>query len=214
LRKSQKEKKRWKKKKKKNPQRIKCAYILWWPVLLATLCPRKTKQMAAAMAPATPLRLKPYAALRYLSLYTKPNPYPNLLRNCPKGLTKPLIPSFFNRPVPFSGAGLAVTRRRLFCNIVSGALQSGEAVERTKPEFADKPRGEMGEKIGEFRKKLKIADIKGEPDEGLGRVGQTLVVMGWVRTLRVQSSITFIEVTIIMSIVSLFLWWFICDGAV
>lgn len=164
------------------------------------------------MAPATPLRLKPYAALRYLSLYTKPNPYPNLLRNSSKPLTKPLIfPPFLHRPVPFSGAGMAVTRRRSFCTIVSGALQSGEAVERTKPEFADKPRGE---KIGEFRKKLKIADIKGEPDEGLGRVGQTLVVMGWVRTLRVQSSITFVEVTIIVSIVSLFLWWFIYDGAV
>ncbi|XP_059443494.1 asparagine--tRNA ligase, chloroplastic/mitochondrial [Corylus avellana] len=151
--------------------------------------------MAAAMAPATPLCLKPYAALRYLSLYTKPNPYPNLLRYSPKGLAKPLIsPPFFYRPVTFSGAGLAVNRRRLFCTIVAGALQSGEAVEKTKPEFANKPRGEMGEKIGEFRKKLKIADIKGEPDEGLGRVGQTLVVMGWVRTLRVQSSITFIEV--------------------
>jgi asparaginyl-tRNA synthetase len=171
--------------------------------------------MAAAMAPATPLCLKPYAALRYLSLYTKPNPYPNLLRYSPRGLAKPLIfPPFFHRPVPFSGSALAVNRRRLCCTIVAGALQSGEAAEKTKPEFANKPRGEMGEKIGEFRKKLKIADIKGEPDEGLGRVGQTLVVMGWVRTLRVQSSITFIEVTLIVSIVSLLLGWFIYDGAV
>uniref|UniRef100_A0A6N2MK87 Aminoacyl-transfer RNA synthetases class-II family profile domain-containing protein n=1 Tax=Salix viminalis TaxID=40686 RepID=A0A6N2MK87_SALVM len=32
------------------------------------------------------------------------------------------------------------------------------------------------------------------PDEGLDRVGKTIVVMGWVRTLRVQSSVTFIEV--------------------
>ncbi|MBA0857690.1 hypothetical protein Goshw_015670 [Gossypium schwendimanii] len=52
----------------------------------------------------------------------------------------------------------------------------------------------MGNTVGEFRKKLKIADIKGGPDEGLNRVGQTVVVMGWVRTLRVQSSVTFLEV--------------------
>lgn len=55
-------------------------------------------------------------------------------------------------------------------------------------------KGEMGSKVGEFRKKLKIVDIKGGADQGLGRVGQTLVVMGWVRTFRVQSSVTFIEV--------------------
>ena len=53
----------------------------------------------------------------------------------------------------------------------------------------------MGNTVGEFRKKLKIADIKGGPDEGLDRVEQTLVVIGWVRTLRVQSSVTFLEVT-------------------
>ncbi|XP_021643487.2 asparagine--tRNA ligase, chloroplastic/mitochondrial isoform X2 [Hevea brasiliensis] len=53
----------------------------------------------------------------------------------------------------------------------------------------------MGDRVGLFRKKLKIADIKGGPDEGLNRVGQTLVVMGWVRTLRVQSSVTFMEVS-------------------
>lgn len=67
-------------------------------------------------------------------------------------------------------------------------------METTKQEFADKWRGEVGEKIGEFRKKLRIVDIKDGPDEGLGRLGHTLVVRGWVRTLRVQSSVTFIEV--------------------
>ncbi|KAK9716377.1 hypothetical protein RND81_06G229100 [Saponaria officinalis] len=49
-------------------------------------------------------------------------------------------------------------------------------------------------KIGEFRRRLRIADIKGGSDEGLGRVGENLVVRGWVRTIRIQSSVTFIEV--------------------
>lgn len=53
---------------------------------------------------------------------------------------------------------------------------------------------EKGAKIREFRRKLKIADIKGGVDEGLERLGETLVVRGWVRTLRAQSSVTFIEV--------------------
>lgn len=52
----------------------------------------------------------------------------------------------------------------------------------------------MGSKVGEFRKKLKTVDVKGGPDEGLDRVGQMIVVAGWVRTLRAQSSVTFIEV--------------------
>lgn len=52
----------------------------------------------------------------------------------------------------------------------------------------------MGSKVGKFRKKLKIVDVKGGPDQGLDRVGQMLVVTGWVRTLRAQSSVTFIEV--------------------
>ncbi|KAF5477531.1 hypothetical protein F2P56_004163 [Juglans regia] len=147
----------------------------------------------AAIAPATPLRLNPYAAIRYLSLYTKHNRIPDIVPNFSK--TKPLVfPPFHHGPVPLSGTGLAVPRRRCFCTIVAGTLQSGEAVERTKPESAEKWRGNMAEKIGEFRKKLRIVDIKAGPDEGLGRVGQTLVVMGWVRTLRVQSSVTFIEV--------------------
>ncbi|KAH9611030.1 hypothetical protein KSS87_015320 [Heliosperma pusillum] len=50
------------------------------------------------------------------------------------------------------------------------------------------------EKVGEFKKRLRISDIKGGSDEGLGRVGERLVVRGWVRTIRVQSSVTFIEV--------------------
>lgn len=51
-----------------------------------------------------------------------------------------------------------------------------------------------GEKVREFRKRLRIVDVKGGPHEGLDRLGQKLVVKGWVRTLRAQSSVTFLEV--------------------
>lgn len=72
--------------------------------------------------------------------------------------------------------------------MVSATVSSGEA---TKPEPVELGKGA---KIREFRRKLKIADIKGGVDEGLDRLGETLVVRGWVRTLRAQSSVTFIEV--------------------
>ncbi|KAK6251121.1 hypothetical protein SCA6_005126 [Theobroma cacao] len=131
---------------------------------------------AAALAPATPLRYKPYSTLRFLSFYSK-------------NLTTPrLSPPLPRRPFQFHST---VPPKRCFCSVVSAALQSGE---RTKTEFQEKKVCEMGNTVGEFRKKLKIADIKGGPDGGLDRVGQTLVVMGWVRTLRVQSSVTFLEV--------------------
>lgn len=48
-------------------------------------------------------------------------------------------------------------------------------------------------KIGKSRKIFRIVDIKGVADEGLDRLGLSLVVWGWVRTLRMQSSVTFIE---------------------
>ncbi|KAL8477697.1 hypothetical protein ACS0TY_029842 [Phlomoides rotata] len=123
--------------------------------------------MAAA---ATTLRLlKPFsAAAPFFSLFNNPRL---------KHSTYPLL--------LFSTA--AVSRhQRCFC--VSATISSGEA---TKPEPIEL---EKGAKIREFRKKLKIADIKGGADEGLNRLGETLVVRGWVRTIRAQSSVTFIEV--------------------
>ncbi|KAE8722530.1 Asparagine--tRNA ligase [Hibiscus syriacus] len=132
--------------------------------------------MAAALTPATPLRFKPYSTLRFLSFYSK-NP-----------TTPRLFPPLPRRPVDFHST---FHRQRCFCSVISASLQSGEV---KKTEFPEKKVGEMGNKVGEFRKKVKIADIKGGHDEGLNRVGQTLVVMGWVRTLRVQSSVTFLEV--------------------
>ncbi|KAG8374730.1 hypothetical protein BUALT_Bualt10G0026300 [Buddleja alternifolia] len=133
--------------------------------------------MAAAISPAaaaTTLRLlKPLSAAA--------PPLFSLINNNPK-----LPPSTTAPPLLlFSSPAISSPhRRRTFCSIVSAAISS-------KPEPLEL---EKAEKIREFRKKFKIVDIKGGPDEGLNRLGETLVVRGWVRTLRVQSSVTFIEV--------------------
>ncbi|XP_062074745.1 asparagine--tRNA ligase, chloroplastic/mitochondrial [Humulus lupulus] len=119
------------------------------------------------MAATAAVGFKPYSSLRILSLYS----------SLPR--TRPLIfPPLFRRVLQSSPA------RTCFCSLVSGG-------ERTKPEISENWKSES---VGDFRKKLRVADIKGGPDEGLERLGQTLVVKGWVRTLRVQSSVTFIEV--------------------
>ncbi|KAK4748538.1 hypothetical protein SAY87_015124 [Trapa incisa] len=130
--------------------------------------------MAAALAPAVSLRLRPFSTLRLLSLYS---------RTCTSNL-----PSSRSLPSPFHSA---LPRRRCLCTIITGALYSGETV---KQEILENPKGELGERVGKFRRRLKVAEIKGGHDEGMDRVGQSIVVMGWVRTLRAQSSITFMEV--------------------
>lgn len=70
-----------------------------------------------------------------------------------------------NPPPPFS------SRRRLFC---AATLPSAD------------------HKVSKFRKKLKIADVKADDD--LTLLGQTLVLTGWVRTLRPQATVTFLEI--------------------
>nr|GMD79814.1 asparagine--tRNA ligase, chloroplastic/mitochondrial-like [Ipomoea batatas] len=141
---------------------------------------------AAALSPATTsLRLKPFSAVRLLSLYRK--------------TTKtPAVPNsylcFLPKPPTHSIPSHSVCRRRSFCSVVCSAVSSGEAVERPLSGDFGTKEVEGSRKIGEFRRRLRIADIKGGPDEGLDRLGETLVVRGWVRTLRVQSSVTFIEV--------------------
>lgn len=156
--------------------------------------------MATALSPASSLRLKPLSSLRFLSLYrqrTSPCKLPANLKTITTNHFLPPKPHIrYSIPVSFfyttsSSSALSVSRknRRSLCTIVAGALSSGEAVEKIEKQGI-----EFGEKVGEFRKRLRVVDIKGGPDEGLDRLGQTLVVKGWVRTLRVQSSVTFIEV--------------------
>ncbi|XP_062189639.1 asparagine--tRNA ligase, chloroplastic/mitochondrial-like [Phragmites australis] len=54
--------------------------------------------------------------------------------------------------------------------------------------------GVAGEAVGEFRKRLRVADVKGGEDEGAACVGKELAVRGWVRTCRAQRTVTFVEV--------------------
>ena len=145
--------------------------------------PLQQKKMAAALAPSPSLRFNPYSTLRLLSFYPR--------TPLPCRTPTPIFPPF----LPRLSRASAVPRRRSFCTLISAALHSGGAAERTKPEIAEERRSEGGNnRVGAFRKKLKVVDVKGGSDEGLERLGQSLVVMGWVRTLRVQSNVTFIEV--------------------
>ncbi|KAF3660612.1 Asparagine--tRNA ligase [Capsicum annuum] len=91
-----------------------------------------------------------------------------------------LTPKLHNSSIP-------LFRRRNFCSVVTAAISSGEAVEKHKFDDIEK-------KVREFRRRLRVADIKGGTEEGLDRVGETLVVRGWVRTVRAQSSVTFIDI--------------------
>ncbi|XP_074564686.1 asparagine--tRNA ligase, chloroplastic/mitochondrial isoform X2 [Curcuma longa] len=91
-------------------------------------------------------------------------------------------------PSPFSSDALSCDRIgstwRQFCS----AAISADAETREKI-----PSAEAGEKVREFRRRLRIADVKGGPDEGVDRIGEVLVIRGWVRTCRVQTTVTFIE---------------------
>ncbi|CAN4087893.1 unnamed protein product [Withania somnifera] len=120
--------------------------------------------MAGALSPATTLRLKPFYDVRFFTHCRKFSNFPPKLHT----VSTPAPPY--------------LCRRRSFCSVVFAAISSGEAVE--KPKFD----------VREFRKRLRVVDIKGGTDEGLDRVGQTLVVRGWVRTVRAQSSVTFIDI--------------------
>ncbi|KAF8412424.1 hypothetical protein HHK36_000388 [Tetracentron sinense] len=154
--------------------------------------------MAAALAPASSLRLRPHSAARFFSVYSTRNPrnVPISFKTLTNHLLFPPLVHRYTRLHQFSRArtDISISIRRCFCSVISGSLSSGEAVETANLESIENMKLETGEKVREFRKRLRIADIKGGPDEGLDRLGQKLVVRGWVRTLRVQSSVTFIEV--------------------
>ncbi|CAL1375836.1 unnamed protein product [Linum trigynum] len=140
---------------------------------------------AAAFAPATiTLRFSSHSTLRFFKASSR------FLLVPPKPHVLPPKFQFHGASVPLSGEEFG---KRRFCSVVSAALkQSGEMV--TAADATEQRAGELGNRVGKFRKKLKIADVKGGPNEGLDRVGQNVVVMGWVRTLRLQSSVTFMEV--------------------
>ncbi|CAI7731804.1 unnamed protein product [Closterium sp. NIES-53] len=47
--------------------------------------------------------------------------------------------------------------------------------------------------VKEYKKRLRIADIKNGPDEGMEQVGRHVELRGWVRTVRSQKAFSFIE---------------------
>ncbi|KAK3039475.1 hypothetical protein RJ639_028057 [Escallonia herrerae] len=135
--------------------------------------------MAVAISPA---RAIPFSTVRFISFCTKPSPKSVQSKLVPL-LTNHHHPVFppklhFRHVPPRLPAAAPPFDRRCFC------AATAEAVERPR----------AGEEVGDFRSRLRVVDIKGGPDEGLDLLGQTLGVKGWVRTVRVQSSVTFIEV--------------------
>lgn len=118
-----------------------------------------------------------------------------LLRLAPRRLqvpkASPLAAISFPLPrtAPLSAAS---GRRQRFC----------AAAQAPAPAYA--ATGTAGEAVGEFRKRLRVADVKGGEDEGAAWVGKELAVRGWVRTCRAQRTITFVEV----SHLQLHLLWF------
>ncbi|PWA38122.1 class II aminoacyl-tRNA and biotin synthetases superfamily protein [Artemisia annua] len=124
-----------------------------------------------ALSPATvSLRLKPLTTttLRFLSTYH------NNLKTFPTTHAPKRAHSFNH---------LTNSSYRNVRYFSVSAVSTGETLETSKTD-----------KIGEFKKRLRVVDIKGGESEGLDSLGQVLTVRGWVRTLRVQSSVTFIEV--------------------
>ncbi|KAL2321570.1 hypothetical protein Fmac_025949 [Flemingia macrophylla] len=79
--------------------------------------------------------------------------------------------AFLSLYKPLSRRPLSSASRRSFC--ASALRTSGDAVQQ-------------------FRKRLRVSEIK--EGDGDGMLGRNLVVQGWVRTLRLQSSVTFIEI--------------------
>ncbi|CAK8562731.1 unnamed protein product [Lathyrus sativus] len=75
----------------------------------------------------------------------------------------------FHRPFPLPSPPSSSQNRRLFCTATLPSTNT----------------------VPQFRKKLKVADVKAEQFDSLGN---TLVLQGWVRTLRLQSSVTFLEI--------------------
>ncbi|CAA7391606.1 unnamed protein product [Spirodela intermedia] len=143
---------------------------------------------AASLALSSPLRSNSRSAARFFVLCTLARTSRQSHRRAHILSTNLSDPSeLFSRRI--SQLGLSEPRvvncRRLCSSTLSAESQARETTEEGVS---------SGEKIREFRKRQSIRDIKGGPEEGLELVGQKLVVRGWVRTCRVQRSVTFIEV--------------------
>ncbi|CAN6175414.1 unnamed protein product [Urochloa humidicola] len=110
-----------------------------------------------------------------------------LLRLAPRRLqvkTSPLAALSF--PLPRTAPLAAASgRRQHFCAAAQASAPAAATAAATGP---------AGESVGEFRKRLRVVDVKGGEDEGAAWVGKELAVRGWVRTCRAQRTVTFVEV--------------------
>ena len=112
-----------------------------------------------------------------------------LLRLAPRRLqvkTSPLAALSF--PLPRTPPLAAASgRRQSFCAAAQASADAPAAAVAAAT-------GPVGDAVGEFRKRLRVADVKGGEDEGAALVGKELAVRGWVRTCRAQRTVTFVEV--------------------
>ncbi|CAN6218828.1 unnamed protein product [Urochloa humidicola] len=109
-----------------------------------------------------------------------------LLRLAPRRLqvkTSPLAALSF--PLPRTAPLAAASGRQHFCAAAQASAPAAATAAATGP---------AGESVGEFRKRLRVVDVKGGEDEGAAWVGKELAVRGWVRTCRAQRTVTFVEV--------------------
>ncbi|KAL6896724.1 hypothetical protein ACP4OV_007296 [Aristida adscensionis] len=104
-----------------------------------------------------------------------------LLRLAPRRLPSPRssLLAALAQPQPLA----ATAGRRRFC----AAAQASASAPAPAPSAA-------GEAVGQFRRRLRVAEVKGGEDEGAAWVGKELAVRGWVRTCRAQRTVTFVEV--------------------
>ncbi|KAM0935593.1 putative asparagine--tRNA ligase [Dioscorea sansibarensis] len=142
---------------------------------------------AASLSPASFSRTRALSAARLLLCFSS-NPRTYLRRpRAPVHLPSSPSPFISLRRCYIQGLSpdISYPRWRCFC---SGAAVSAGA------EVSKKAEAEVAEKVREFKKRLRIVDVKGGPDEGMEWIGKEIVIRGWVRTCRVQSSVTFIEI--------------------
>jgi len=110
-----------------------------------------------------------------------------LLRLAPRRLQVPKASplSALSFPLPRTAPVAAASgRRQRFC----------AAAQASAPAPAAAATGAAGEAVGQFRRRLRVADVKGGEDEGATWVGKELAVRGWGRTCRAQRTVTFVEV--------------------
>ncbi|WVZ65951.1 hypothetical protein U9M48_015231 [Paspalum notatum var. saurae] len=112
-----------------------------------------------------------------------------LLRLAPRRLQVPKASPLaaLSFPLPRAAPLAAASgRRQRFCTAAQASTPASTAAAETT--------GAAGEAVGEFRKRLRVSDVKGGEDEGVAWVGKELAVRGWVRTCRAQRTVTFVEV--------------------